>query len=208
MAFIWTSFSFVFFSAVFVGASAVSSVFILPLLFLSFVFSGLVVIFNGLSYTTFKLASSKYNHTVLFLNKLLRKLADNIPPAVGFEEIQQAKQSPWGIGINFPELNLSARYHNVVAFIARPFEKNSTFSSPSVVKQDQEYDFQVQQLTSPAIQGEDVEIPVVQSTVPQVNEPFDSVLNHELSEEIFDAPTHPQNDDQAIKDSELNNIED
>lgn len=197
MLFTWSSVSFIFFSIIFVGASAVSSVFILPLLFLSFIFSGLVVIFSGLSYTTFKLASSKYNHTVLFLNKLLRKLADNIPPAVGFEEIQQAKQSPWK-DLGLPSLRLSERFNKLYGLITYPFTKKPELETPSTAVEKQ--DFQVEQADSAVPVIYDDEEPNLENGIEEpLVEPTPIVDQEEK-------PSPP--DDQPIKDSEVDNNED
>jgi hypothetical protein len=90
MLFASASISFLVYSVIFMAATAVAAVFIVPLMAMSFFFSGLVLVFSSLSYATFRMASSKYNHTVLFLNRLLRRLADNIPPSVGLVEISAA----------------------------------------------------------------------------------------------------------------------
>lgn len=210
MFFTWSTVSFAFFSLVFVGASIVSSVFILPLLFLSFVFSGFVVIFSGLSYTTFKLASSKYNHTVLFLNKLLRKLADNIPPSVGFEEVKHAKESPLGFNFSLPELNLTVKLNNIRGFISRPFKKSTKFDIPTLKKTDttqESEEFQAEYINTDA--------PVTYDEEGEVGTPL--VNGHEEVEETneVDQPIQPteesegqqieqsSGDDQPIKDSEV-----
>lgn len=199
MFFTWSSVSFAFFSLVFVGALIVSSVFILPLLFLSFVFSGFVVIFSGLSYTTFKLASSKYNHTVLFLNKLLRKLADNIPPSVGFEEVQHAKESPF----HLPDLNLTGKFNTLRDFVTRPFKKSTEFVYPTQKKPEtaqEPEDFQAEYINSNA--------PVVYDEEQEADAPLVNGYNEETvqpTQETEDQPVEQSSsDDQAVKDSEVN----
>lgn len=92
-AFIRSTASFILFLASFIAVSSVSITFILPLLTLSFIFSSFVILFSGLSYLTFRIASSNYNHTVLFLTKLLRKLADSIPPSVGLIEVDPSSRA-------------------------------------------------------------------------------------------------------------------
>lgn len=79
--------SFAAYTAVFVVAATAASVFIVPMLAVSLAASAVVVVFNGISHAAFKVASAKYNHTVLFLNRVLRQLADNIPPSVGVVEV-------------------------------------------------------------------------------------------------------------------------
>lgn len=85
------SISFAVYAVVFGTVSVTAAMFIIPMVFMSFFFSGLVIVFTGLSYMSFRLASSKYSHTVLFLNRLLRKLADSIPPSVGIDETTKKK---------------------------------------------------------------------------------------------------------------------
>lgn len=87
MTLVTSTITFIFFASVFAVVAFFASMMIVPLLMLSFFFAGLVVIFNGLSYITYRLASSEYSHTVLFLNRTLRNLADNLPPSVGIVEV-------------------------------------------------------------------------------------------------------------------------
>jgi hypothetical protein len=110
MLFASASISFLVYSVIFVAATAVAAVFIVPLMAMSFFFSGLVLVFSSLSYATFRMASSKYNHTVLFLNRLLRRLADNIPPSVGLVEIGAADKK---------ELNLKESVKSLLSKLKR-----------------------------------------------------------------------------------------
>lgn len=87
MVFARSSVLFAVYSTVFVAASSLATICILPLVLISFVSSALVMVLNGVSYTSFKVASAKYNRLVLFLNRLLRHLADSIPPSVGIVEV-------------------------------------------------------------------------------------------------------------------------
>ncbi|CDR41960.1 CYFA0S08e02014g1_1 [Cyberlindnera fabianii] len=91
MTFARSTISFAIYALVFGTVSSMAAILIVPLMTMSFFFSGFVIVFSGLSYTSFKIASSKYNHTVLFLNRLLRRLADSIPPSVGIVE-QETKR--------------------------------------------------------------------------------------------------------------------
>lgn len=76
------------YSVVFMAVSSMATLFIVPLLLVSTVASALVVFFNGVSYASFRLAAAKYSRSVLFLNRLLRRIADNIPPSVGIVEVE------------------------------------------------------------------------------------------------------------------------
>lgn len=211
--FTWSSLSFGVFSMVFVALSAVSSVFILPLLFMSFVFSGLVVIFSGLSYTTFKLASSKYNHTVLLLNKLLRKLADNIPPSVGFPEVEKAeKPSLFSFGFSLPSLNIRDKADGIRSVIKRPFRINSAFRDPppSVAEEEQDFILETVNLNAKAISDEDEDVeplPLINgkmslAEVAMVKDSPVSVEN-DIEPEQEEQPQQPSMDDQPIKDGEI-----
>ncbi|KAH3688995.1 hypothetical protein WICPIJ_000019 [Wickerhamomyces pijperi] len=93
MSLVSSTLSFVFFAAVFATVAVIAAIMIVPLLFLSFIFAGLVIVFNGLSYITFRVASSEYSHTVLFLNRAMRNVADNLPPSVGIVEVQSSNKS-------------------------------------------------------------------------------------------------------------------
>ncbi|CCH46095.1 Aspartyl/asparaginyl beta-hydroxylase [Wickerhamomyces ciferrii] len=215
--------SFAFFGAVFMGVSAAASVFILPLLALSFIFSGLVVVFSGLSYTTFKMASSKYNRTVLLLNKLLRKLADTIPPSVGFQEVSQEKKTIFGDFITLPSLNLLERFESLQSRLNGIFRSNDENDS-SVIKSKElnGIDLNQQGPDPESFQIENQPNTVIDSDAPIIyDDRFDNenddTLNDELEQEQEDIPLlngngdstntpNPSPIDQAIKDGEIDQI--
>ncbi|KAH3672408.1 hypothetical protein WICMUC_004244 [Wickerhamomyces mucosus] len=93
MVFKSSTFEFIYFASTLPLVFVYGLVCIVPLLILSITFAGFVIIFNGLSYISFKLASTKYNRTRLFLNRSLRKLADNLPPSVGIIEVNESNGS-------------------------------------------------------------------------------------------------------------------
>jgi hypothetical protein len=132
MVLTYTHLRFTAFSVLFVGVAGSASFVILPLLLLSFVFSGFVLLFTGLSYSSFRIASSQYNHTVLFLNKILRKIADSIPPSVGYAEVKPLKI---GRHTSFlPSFKITSRIRSVASGFSGIMTKLNPFkaSAPEV----------------------------------------------------------------------------
>lgn len=107
MVLTYSNIRFTAFSVLFVSVATSTAIFIFPLFLISFICSGFVLVFTGLSYGSFRIASSQYNHTVLFLNRVLRKIADSIPPSVGYSEIQALKiDKVYPDGLMTPFFNL------------------------------------------------------------------------------------------------------
>lgn len=77
---------FFFYLGAFFAVGAIASIFIIPLMIVSLIFAGGVVICGFFSNMFFKMAQYIYDRFVLYMQELLRNLADQVPPSVGVTE--------------------------------------------------------------------------------------------------------------------------